>query len=97
MILGVIFGSILCILFEFNKAIKRENFSFKTFIKLNIIPALINISCGLVLIWAKDDVDIYFKITKFSSIVLGMSGQTIFKKIIGVFDKKTNTYLGINK
>lgn len=95
--IGVVLGAIIWILFELNKGLKKSDFFYKKFVKLNIIPFVTNIVCGLVIIWAKEDMEKYFVVTKFSSVILGVSGQGIFKKLFGIFDKDIETYIGINK
>jgi len=97
MVLGVLFGAILWILFELNKGLKKQDFTYKKFVNLNLIPFVTNIACGLVILWAREDIEEYFVVTKFSSIVLGMAGQGIFKKIYGIFDRNIGTQIGINK
>lgn len=90
-------GAIIWLLFELNKAIKREDFSFKKFILMNILPFITNLVCGLVILWAEEDIVDHFVITKFSSVMLGMTGQGLFKKLSSIFNKNINTKIGINK
>lgn len=97
MILGIIFGAVILLLFELNKALKKPDFNVSKFILLNWLPLLTNISCGLVIIWFKEEIAEIFVVTKVSSVMLGLSGQAIFKKIIGIFDKNIETKLGLNK
>lgn len=97
MVLGVVLGAVIWLLFEFNKALMLKDFSFKIFIKLNWVPAVTNLICGLVVIWAKDDITDYFVLTRFSSIILGMTGQGLFKKLVSIFDKNIETQIGVNK
>lgn len=97
MVVGIILGAIIWLLFELNKGLKKPDFNPSKFILLNWLPFLTNIVCGLTILWFKEDVQDYFIITKVSSVMLGLSGQAIFKKIIGIFDKNIGTKIGINK
>lgn len=97
MVIGVILGAIIWLLFELNKGYSKPDFSYKKFIQLNWIPFFINLVCGLTIIWFKEDVKDIIPITKVYSIVIGMGGQGLFKKIIGIFNKNIETHIGINK
>jgi hypothetical protein len=97
MVIGIFIGATIWLLFELNKAYKKEDFSYGKFIELNWVPLLTNVICGLTILWFREDVDEYFKITKFSSVFLGMTGQGVFKKLIGLFDKNIETKIGINE
>jgi len=97
MVIGIIIGAVIWLLFELNKAVVKEDFSFKKFLKLNTLPAITNLVCGLVILWVKEDITDYFIVTKFSSILLGMAGQGIFKKISAIFNKNIDTHIGVNK
>ena len=96
MVIGVVFGAILWILLELNKGLKKDDFSYEKFMKLNLIPVITNIACGLVVLWMRDDIEQYFVVTKFSSVILGMAGQGIFKKLYGIVSKDIETHIGIN-
>jgi hypothetical protein len=97
MVIGVLIGAAIWLLLELNKAYKKEDFSYKRFLQLNWVPFVTNLSCGLAVVWFKDDIEQYFTVTKFSSVFLGMTGQGVFKKLVGLFDKNVETKLGINK
>lgn len=97
MVVGVILGGIIWLMFSLNTAHKNQNFSYKKFFELNWMPFVLNLICGLTILWFKEDIKEFMPITKVYSVIIGMSGQAIFKKIVGVFDKKIETKLGINK
>ena len=97
MIIGVIIGTILWILFEFNKAIVKQDYQLKTFIRLNTIPFITNLICAFCILWMKDDIRDYFEFNKFSSVMLGMTGQGVMKKLYSIFSTNIETYIGINK
>jgi len=97
MVIGIFIGAFIWLMFELNKAVKKNDFSYKTFFKLNAIPFVTNICCGLAIYWSREDLKDYIIMTNFSSIILGMSGQAILKKLVGIFDKNIETHIGINK
>lgn len=96
MILGVVLGAVIMLLLELNKGIAKRDFSWSWFLKINSIPFAINIIIGFAFIIAKDDLMSIYPMTTFSSIMLGLSGQAIFKKVTAIFDQNTETKLGIN-
>ena len=97
MVIGVVIGTILWLLFEFNKAIVKPDYQVKTFIKLNIIPFITNLICAFSILCMKDDIKEYFEFTRFSSVMLGMMGQGVMKKLYSIFSTNIETYIGINK
>jgi hypothetical protein len=97
MIIGVILGAIILLLFELNKAYALPQFTLKEFVKKNLLPFIVNLVCSLTILWFKDDIKDIMPITKVYSVIIGMSGQALFKKVVGVFDKNIQTKLGINK
>lgn len=97
MVIGVIIGTILWLLFEFNKAIVKPDYQFSIFIKLNTIPLLTNVVCAFTILWFRDDIKDYFEFTRFSSVMLGMMGQGVMKKLYSIFSVNIETYVGINK
>lgn len=97
MVLGILIGVVIWLLFDLNKAYTKPEFSYTLFFKLNLVPVITNIICGLAIVWFKDDIADYFVLTKFSSVMIGFGAQALFKRLIGVFDKKVNTVIGVNK
>jgi hypothetical protein len=97
MVIGIILGAFIWLLFELNKALQKSDFNTSKFILLNWLPLLTNLVCGLTILWFKEDIQEYFIFNKVSSVILGMSGQAIFKKIVGIFDRNIETKIGLNK
>jgi hypothetical protein len=97
MVVGIILGAIIWLLFELNKGYKKEDFTYSKFVSLNWIPLLTNLICGLAILWFKEDINEFMPITRVYSVIIGLSGQAIFKKIVGVFDKNIETKIGVNK
>lgn len=96
MVIGVLFGAIIWLLFELNKGLTKPDFTYKKFVMLNIVPAITNLICGLVILWMREDIEDYFLVNKFSSVMLGLAGQGIFKKLYGIFSKDIETRVGLN-
>ena len=97
MVTGVVLGAIIWLLFELNKAYKKPDFDWNKFVHLNWIPFILNLICALTILWFKEEIKDILPVTKAYSVIIGMSGQGIFKKIVGIFDKKIGTKLGINE
>ena len=97
MVIGIILGSIIWLLFELNKTKSKQDFTYQKFVQLNYIPFLTNLICGLTILWFKDDIKDIMPITKIYSVIIGLSGQAMFKKIVGIFSKNIETHIGINK
>lgn len=97
MVIGIVLGASIWLLLELNKTKSNPDFSWSEFIRRNGLPFITNISLGLTILWFKDDIKDIFPITKAYSVVIGLSGQAIFKKLIGIFDRNIETYIGINK
>jgi len=53
--------------------------------------------CGFVLVFAKDEIHDIYPLSFISSVILGMSGQFMFKKVAKIFNSDSETYFGINK
>lgn len=97
MVVGVLFGAVIWILFELNKGLAKQDFQYNKFFKLNAVPLVTNILCSLAILWSQEDIKDLFVVTKFSSVMLGMAGQGLFKKIYGIFEKNIETKIGINR
>lgn len=97
MVIGIVLGAVIWLLFELNKTKAKSDFSWSEFIKRNYIPFITNLITGLTILWFKEDIKDILPITKVYSVIIGLSGQAMFKKIIGVFDKNIETHIGINK
>ena len=95
--IAVLLGSLIFLLFQLNEVFKKDDFSWKSFYKENLIATILNLVIGWTLVWAKDDIIAIYPITLISSVVLGSMGQAIWDKITGVFNVDRPTKIGINK
>lgn len=96
LIIAVAVGCLIGLLFGLNDALPKPDFQWGIFLKQNIIPTILNLVCGAVLVWFKDDIDGIFPLGGLTAVLLGLSGQTIFKKLQKLFDAKVDTFVGIN-
>lgn len=95
--LMLILGVFLFVLFRLNKAMAREDFSWKVFFKKNIPSALVNLLVGVIMILAKEDVQNIYPITLLSSAILGFGGAALWQSIVGTADKDIKTKLSLHK
>ena len=95
--LALLLGCAVYILFQLNGVFNLPDFKWGYFFKTNLVPTILNLVLGCVFIIAKTDLVNLYPITFFSAFMLGITGQTIFKKISNVFDRDQNTTLGFNK
>jgi hypothetical protein len=93
--LAVLLGVVIYLLLQLNETVKAPEFNWKTWIKGIIIPTLLSIVTGCSFVWLKEDLVNIYPITPISALFLGVSGQAIFKKISGIFDKKVDTVVGL--
>ena len=84
--LAVLLGCVIFLLFQLKKAYYKKNFSWKVYFRDMWIPALINILCGFILVFAKEEIESIYPITFISAVVLGIAGQAVFK---GIFESKS--------
>lgn len=91
--MSIFLGVLIYAGFQFNEVFNSSKFNWKKDI---IIPAILSLITGFALVWAKDDLQTIYPMTRLSAVFIGVSGQAIFKKIGGIFDKKVNTVIGIN-
>ena len=94
--IAVICGAYIAILFNFNEALAKDEFRFSIFLRQNLGSTLLNVICVCVLVFAKDDIQDIYPLSFISSVILGMSGQFIFKKIAKIFNKSDETFIGLN-
>ena len=97
MILGVFIGAIIWMLLSLNKVYHKTDFLWSKFILTNWLPFLINFICGLTILWFGEEIKEILPLTKVNTVIIGFSGQALFKKIVGIFDKNIETNIGINK
>lgn len=93
--LAVGLGCLIYLLLQLNAALAAADFSWKTFLRFNGVATILNLVIGCTLVTAKADLVNIYPITFVSSVILGVSGQALFKKISGIFDKKVDTAVGL--
>lgn len=97
LIVGITFGTLLWFVFELNKAYTKPDFKLTLFVKYNTIPFITNLLCGFAIVWFREDISEYVELNKFTSVVIGFGAQAFFTRLVGVFDKRVNTAIGVNK
>lgn len=97
MVIGVIIGAVIWLLFSLNKIYNKPEFNVSKFILQNWLPFLLNLICGFTILWFKEEIKEIMPITKVYSVIIGMSGQAMFKNVVGIFNKNIETKIGINK
>jgi len=95
--IAVICGAVIALLFGLNEALAKSEFKSMTFFRQNLGSTLLNVICGCVLVFAKDEIHDIYPLTFISSTILGMSGQFVFKKVAKIFDNNSDTLIGFNK
>ena len=93
--LAILAGAIINLLFGLNEALMMTEFKFIIFFRQNLSSTLLNIICGCVLVYARDDIITIYPITFISAVLLGISGQFVFKKMAKIFDSNFETFIGI--
>jgi len=95
--LAVIAGALIALIISFNEALPKPDFKFNIFFKQNIGSTLLNIICGCVLVFFKDNIESILTINGINAVILGTSGQFVWKKVVKIFNPQNETYIGINK
>ncbi len=95
--IAVLFGVLIYILIQLNGRFSKPDFNWGVFFKTNLIPTILNLIIGFALVYIREDLVMIYPITPVSAIILGVSGQLIFKKITDMFDKNAKTTIGIKK
>jgi hypothetical protein len=93
--IALLAGAIINLLFSLNDIFGKPQFSWRIFYRQNLIPTLLNLVCGFVCIWFREELTSIYPITGLSAVFLGMQGQFFFKKLSKAFDKSIDTYIGI--
>ena len=93
---AILVGAVIALITGFNEALAKPDYKFSIFLKQNAGSTLLNILCGCVLVYAKDEIASIYTITFISSVVLGMSGQFLFKKVAKIFNPDNETFVGVN-
>lgn len=96
LLLAVLAGVVINLLFGLNDIFGKPEFQWSIFIKQNIMPTILNIVCGTVLVWFKEDIAAIFPLGGLSAVFLGIGGQTVFKKLQKMFDRSVDTYVGVS-
>jgi hypothetical protein len=94
---AVLLGCFVYLLLQLNGVFNLPDFSWKVFIKTNIIPTVLNLVIGCSLVFIKAEIINLYPITLLSAFILGVSGQAILKKLTNMFDSKIETVIGLNK
>jgi len=92
---AVIAGCLIYVLLQLNGVYNHPDFVFKTFLRANWIPTVLNLVIGCVIVYAKDDLTNIYPITFISSMMLGVSGQALIKKLSAIFDNKVDTIVSL--
>ena len=87
----------MSLLLGLNEALVKPEWDVRVFFRQNLGSTLLNIICGCVLVYAKDEIHDIYPLTFMSSVVLGTSGQFLFKKVTKIFDSSDDTLIGRNK
>jgi hypothetical protein len=95
--IAVVAGAVIALLFGLNEALAKSEFKTAIFFRQNLGSTLLNIICGCVLVFAKEEINSIYPLTFISSLLLGMSGQFVFKKVAKIFDNSSETLVGFNK
>lgn len=95
--LSVGVGCIVYLLLQLNGVLNLKDFTWKVFVKTNIVPTILNLVIGFFLVLARKEIVNLYPITLFSAFLLGVSGQAILKKISNMFDSSSNTVIGIKE
>jgi hypothetical protein len=93
--LAVFAGCLIYILLQLNGVYNDPKFTFKIFLRANWIPTVLNLIIGCVLVYAKADLVNIYPITFVSSLMLGVSGQALIKKLSAIFDSKIDTIVSL--
>jgi len=92
---AVIGGCLIYILLQLNGVYKDPLFKWKTYVRNNWIPTLLNLIIGCLLVYAKNDIASIYPITFISAMMLGISGQALIKKLSAIFDSRTDTIVSL--
>ncbi len=93
---AILIGAVVALLLKLNKAWNLPDFAWKSFVKLNGIPTLVNIILGLAAVYAQESLAVIFPVTFVSAIVLGAAGQYVWKSIFDAVSPGVSTAIGIN-
>ena len=91
----LLLGAIAYLLFNLNKEIKLETFSWQHFFLNQGIAACLNVVLGVIFILSKTTVGDEFGVIRFA--IFGFAAQTFWMNIIEALDVKVKTKIGVNR
>jgi uncharacterized membrane protein YfcA len=94
---AVVLGAVVSLLISLNEKLGQDDFAWKIFLKQNWMITVINLLIGFVVIWFKNDIIKWIPVNGFIAFIIGSYGQMLFKKLGKVFDKKVETFVGVNE
>lgn len=90
---GVLIGAVLYLLLQLNNIFKDKDFDWDVWLRTNIVPTVLNVIIGCLCVWQKDELVNIYPITVISAVMLGVGGQSIFKKVQSIFDPNINSII----
>ena len=94
MYFAVFAGVVIYLLLQLNEVFNVKGFKWSAWFRLNVIPTILNLITGGAIVYLRDSVTL-FEITPFTALFVGYGGLSLFKKLSGVFDKNTETFIGV--
>ena len=104
--LSMLLGVLLVILGKLNKVFSKEDFSWKIFVKTNLISTLMNIVAGLFLVINQAElIALFEKVFPESAFfagglfsgICGIAGVTIVQYLVDIANPGKKTSVGLNK
>ena len=92
---AVFLGCLIYILIQLNGRLVKPDFQWSIFIKTNVVPTVINLIVGFALVLGREELVTIFPITFLTALLLGLSGQTVIKKLSDAFNSKVSTKIGL--
>ena len=86
-IVGLI-GIMFHVGFQLDKATLKEDYDWEIFIRQNVFNWFVSIAIVCLVLFAKEEVEKYFEITKLSIPFIGYFGAEIFNKFKGIFKNR---------
>jgi len=93
--IAVFLGCLIYILIQLNGRLVKPDFQWSIFVKTNVVPTVINLIVGCALVLGKEELINIFPITFLTALLLGLSGQTVIKKLADAFNNKVPTKIGL--
>jgi len=92
---AVFLGCLIYILIQLNGRLVKPDFQWKIFVRTNVVPTVINLIVGFALVLGREELINIFPITFLTALLLGLSGQTVIKKLSDTFNSKVPTKIGL--